>query len=159
MTPLPGQAAPDLDFSQFGFNPVQSRLMNQYSQAMNIRRMLSAMRGGMPRRQDESFQQPAPLPPMNNPGMFGAGNSQISAQPGGMPGGAPMPGTIVGYGGSPFQQGFGSQSFAPPQQQQQTYTPPPPNAPGGTYYSGPAFGYQGSTTNFSSPPSSSQFFY
>jgi hypothetical protein len=62
MTPLPGQAAPDFDFSQFGFNPYQTGLMKQYAQAMGMRRMMSAMRGGLPRRQDETFQQPAPLP-------------------------------------------------------------------------------------------------
>jgi hypothetical protein len=148
MSPLPGQKAPDLDLSQFGFNPYQTGLMNQYSQAMKMRHMMSAMRGGAPRRENKTFQTPAPLPPLKNP------NMQISAQPGGQqPGGGPMPGSIVGYGGSPFQQGFA------PQQQQQPFYPPPPNAPGGTYYAGPSYGYQGSTTNFSSPPSSSQFFY
>ena len=157
MTPLPGQAAPDFDFSQFGFNPYQTGLMKQYAQAMGMRRMMSAMRGGLPRRQDETFQQPAPLPPMNNPGMYGAGNSQVSAQPGMYPHMAPDIGFGQGPGG--FAPGSFQQSFAPPQQQQQTYTPPPPNAAGGTYYSGPAYGYQGSRTQHPGARRSSQFFY
>jgi hypothetical protein len=70
------------------------------------------------------------------------------------------------FGGANYAGPAGSgSSFQQPQQQPQTQNSSPQTVgyggslPGGVSYGGPSFGYQGSTTNFSSPPSSSQFFY
>lgn len=67
------------------------------------------------------------------------------------------------FGGANYAGPAGSgSSFQQPQQQQQTQNPGAQysgSMPGGVSYGGPSFGYQGSQTNFSSPPKSSQFFY
>ena len=150
MTPLPGKSAPDFDMTAFGFpgdNDISSLIPNfdrlpdhvkkNYNMAMQARRSNpNALRPSYNSAPNIGTQ--GMLPPMVNPGGFSA----------------PMGGFGMGPGfGAPMGPGFG----AP--QQQQTFMPPPPNAPGGTYYSGPAFGYQGSRTQHSGARRSSQFFY